>query len=260
MEDTRALDEPTPDRLVFIGGLHRSGTTLLADLVDEHPDISSLRGTGVPHDEGQHLQTSVANASELGGPGRFALADRAHLVETDVERADDTRRALLAAWTPFWDTSRRLLVEKSPPNLLRFRYLEAVFPGAACIAIVRHPVAVAYATQPWVEASIAELIEHWLRAHEQFAADRSHLERVCVLRYEDLARDVAGTLARLDAFLGVVPHDVAHVVRTGTNDRYLARWRHTRLVPARFRIETTARRFEDRLSALGYGYSIRDRQ
>ena len=43
------------ERLVFIGGLHRSGTTPLADALAQHPDISGLSGTGAPHDEGQHL-------------------------------------------------------------------------------------------------------------------------------------------------------------------------------------------------------------
>jgi hypothetical protein len=42
-------------RLVFVGGLHRSGTTLLGRLIAQHPDVSGFAETGVPADEGQHL-------------------------------------------------------------------------------------------------------------------------------------------------------------------------------------------------------------
>jgi len=41
---------------VFIAGLHRSGTSVLARCLREHPQISGFRNTGVPEDEGQHLQ------------------------------------------------------------------------------------------------------------------------------------------------------------------------------------------------------------
>jgi hypothetical protein len=47
-------------------------------------------------------------------------------------------------------------------------------------------------------------------------------------------------------------------VRADTNARYFARWTHTRVVPARFRIARAARRYEARVRALGYGYSLHD--
>ena len=45
-----------PARLVFVGGLHRSGTTPFAKVLGEHPEVSGLVNTGVRKDEGQHLQ------------------------------------------------------------------------------------------------------------------------------------------------------------------------------------------------------------
>ena len=66
--------DPARHRLLFVGGLHRSGTTLLADLIAAHPLTSGFANTGVPADEGQHLQDVYPSARAFGGPGRFGLA------------------------------------------------------------------------------------------------------------------------------------------------------------------------------------------
>ena len=47
----------TDHRLVFVGGLHRSGTTPLTRCLAAHAQISGFAHTGVEEDEGQHLQT-----------------------------------------------------------------------------------------------------------------------------------------------------------------------------------------------------------
>jgi len=44
-------------RIVFVAGLHRSGTSLVHRCLAAHPDVSGFADTGVPEDEGQHLQT-----------------------------------------------------------------------------------------------------------------------------------------------------------------------------------------------------------
>lgn len=245
-------------RMIFVGGVHRSGTTLLAELLGEHPAIAGLRDTGVPHDEGQHLQHDMATAEQLGGPGRFAAAPGAHLTEADATDPEIAVR-LLAAWRPFAAPERTHIVEKSPPNLLRFRYLQRVFPDALMVAIVRHPIAVAHATVFWAQTSIADQFEHWLTAHETLAADRAHLPGLFVLRYEDLVRDPTGALRPITERLGLAPFDPTATVRTDTNDRYFRRFRHSRLLPARWKIARDVARFDDRVRALGFGYSLRDR-
>ncbi len=246
-------------RLVFVGGLHRSGTTLLAEMLAEHPEVGGLHDTGVPHDEGQHLQSYFPTAADLGGPGHFALDARAHLTEADVGDVDDARRHLLSAWAPHWDTTRARLIEKSPPNLLRFRALQAIFPDSFLIAIGRHPVAVAYATEFWAERPADALFEHWLHAHELFERDRPALRRLLFLRYETVVADPNRALAEIDEFLGIAPHATDMPVRTDTNARYFARFRHHRWRPAAWQIAPTVRRYETRLAALDYAYSFHDR-
>src|ERR1700691_2539156 len=72
---------------VFLGGLHRSGTTLLFRMLREHPEISGFENNKVkeewlaPEDEGQFLQTVYPPAVFFGGPGKFAFAPEAHMTE-----------------------------------------------------------------------------------------------------------------------------------------------------------------------------------
>ena len=56
---------------------------------------------------------------------------------------------LLASLTPYWDLDRRLLLEKSPANLVMGRFLQALFPGSALVVVVRNPVVSALALEKW---------------------------------------------------------------------------------------------------------------
>ena len=65
---------------VFLGGLHRSGTTLLFRMLREHPEISGFANNQDANewlgaeDEGQYLQSVYPPAIFWGGPGKFAFA------------------------------------------------------------------------------------------------------------------------------------------------------------------------------------------
>jgi hypothetical protein len=244
------------DRLVFVGGLHRSGTTPLTRWLAEHPEVSAFRETGVWEDEGQHLQDLYPPAAAHGGPGRFCLHPGAHLTESSALVSAGSRERLIDAWAPHWDLSKPVLVEKSPPNLIRTRFLQALFPGARFVVVVRNPIAVAYATRKWTRSRIASLIEHWVRAHELLLADAGAVDRLAIVRYEDLVAQPGRELGRLFRFLGLEPVERAWEVKPALNDAYLRRW-EPRLNPfARLRNRRLENRFEARVAP--FGYSLRD--
>lgn len=244
---------PLDDKnVIFLGGLHRSGTTVLAKVLTEHPRISGFHDTGARRDEGQHLQTVFSPANVHGGSGRFAFDPGAHLTEDDVGPGDAER--LASQWAAYWDLDRDYVLEKSPPNLIRMRYFQALFPTARFILVVRHPLVVSLATRKWERRGLAFLLRHWLTAHERCIDDAGHLRSLLVVSYERLTAEPEPTLSAIHRWLGLDDGEPpGHARLVGTNDRYFARWRDMRSSPvrgpyARF----LERRFDPAVARYGY--------
>jgi hypothetical protein len=170
---------------LFLGGLHRSGTSVLHRILRDHPLTSGFSDTGVPQDEGQHLQTVFPAAKVFGGPGRFAFNPHSHLSETSELVSANSRQTLLKEWGAYYDPNKKVLLEKSPPNIIRSRFLQALFPDSKFVFIIRHPVAVSLATQKWSNTSVVELMLHWYVAHKVLLNDLNHLSNYLIMRYED---------------------------------------------------------------------------
>lgn len=214
-------------RWLFIGGLHRSGTSIVHQLLREHSGTSGFENTGVPEDEGQHLQSVFPPAHALGGPGGFAFDARAHLTGDSPLATPEHRARLLREWGAYYDLDKPVLLEKSPPNLVRARYFQSLFPNASFLFIVRHPVAVALATRKWTDASLLELLLHWHAAYSIMQMDLPHLRRYAVMRYEDLVAAPQAACDRICALTGIESFTPQQAV-VNHNDKYFEIWRGLR--------------------------------
>merc|ERR1719353_1166415 len=77
-------------RKVFVVGLHRSGTSILAELLKSHPLIAGHQIDEMPpelENEGQHVQTVFPPDDALGWPGYFAFNRLARAPRGRVGRA-----------------------------------------------------------------------------------------------------------------------------------------------------------------------------
>jgi hypothetical protein len=243
-------------RFVFLAGLHRSGTTLLARLLAAHPQISGFSGTSAPADEGQHLQNVYPSDHEYGRPGRFGFAPEMHVTEASPLVSEENARKLFEEWSPYWDLSRPLLLEKSPPNLLKTRFLQALYPSSSFVVIVRHPIPVSIPTAKWRGTRRYDrMFEHWLRCHALFEADRQYLERVHVIQYEQLVRDPATVLRETFEFLELEPIPPSEPVEAGANEKYFRRWQQLKHDPRmRAYLDLVSLWYERRVRR--YGYSL----
>jgi hypothetical protein len=172
------------------------------------------------------LQDVYPQDWQAGGPGFFAYAAIAHQTEQDsAGRTAELRNRLMRSWQPYWDMSRQVLIEKTPGNLLKARFLQSLFGDEAYFVFVtRHRLAVSLATQKWSRTSVFALIDHWLTAHEIVREDLRYLRRVICVSYEQLVEDPASTIAEILAFLEMTPMDLKPVNTQDYNSGYFAAW------------------------------------
>lgn len=209
----------TGHRYVFVGGLHRSGTSLVTRLLARHPLVAAITGAPVPENEGVYLQGAIPHTAQHGRPLHFATDHAQHLIEGCHYDSLATRLRLEADWAPWFDPALPWRVEKSPVNLTRARLYQQLFPLAQFVMVLRHPQSVAAAMAKWTDRPNGEIIDAWLDAHDRLAGDLPFLHAVMVLRYEDVVRDPSATGQALHAFLDLQPCSTAfETIRDGNAD------------------------------------------
>jgi hypothetical protein len=225
----------------------------------QHPEIGGIANSGVPEDEGQHLQSVYPPARYHGGPGRFGFDDGARLTESSPLVTAANREQLLAEWGRYWSRDRAVLAEKSPPNIIRTRFLQALFPEAAFVMMIRHPIAVAGATRKWARTSVESLIRHWLRCHDILAEDATRIERLHVVHYEHFVQDPAAEMGRILSSLELAATLGSRSVDPGVNDRYFVSWKTGGTRLGRALRERRVLRHEAAVNRFGYSLVDLDR-
>ena len=216
---------------VFVCGLHRSGTTLLSRLLAMHQEVTSFHNTLVPEDEGQFLQTVFPSDRDLGKPGLFGFLKESHLTEDSHLVSQSNREKLLRQWSLRWDLARNVRLEKSPSNLLRTRFLQAMFPGSKFIVLRRHPVANALAVRKWARAMPCTLIRHWLMCYDTWERDKERISHSLEIRYEDFVHSPSEIINQIWAFIGIDAslgsgiEKGLNAVRSDVNGRYFEEWK-----------------------------------
>lgn len=212
-------------KYVFVCGMPRSGTTMVAREIARFAGCTGFENTGVMMDEGQYLQDVYPTEWACGGAGRFGFDPRSHLTEESCLLTPASVDRLRRQWERFWDKNKAIRVEKSPGNLLKTRFLQAALPDAYFVVIKRHPVAVSLATQKWSRTPLHELLSHWLRCHEIFDKDKKRLERLHELSYEDYIEDPKRHLQEIAYFIGTeFSGSLEEQATDGYNKKYLDRW------------------------------------
>jgi len=211
---------PDPERLFFIVGTGRCGSTLLQAMLTSHPNLyipPELRYFG-RHEPGlrfsdplrdDHVEAYLALFrrdvwwEDMGmDPGAFQNA-----VRGGVRTSRDIYLWILGHVAARRGNRKRRCGEKTPYYVLFADHIAQLFPGAQFVHLYRDPrdVAASYLEQYWVRGGtalrIANYVRHVFRQVER-AAQRLGPERFCAVRYEDLVDHPERELRRLCDFLG----------------------------------------------------------
>lgn len=193
---------PKDKTWVFLVGCYNSGTTLLAELLGQHPSISALPT------EGHFITDEFVKDYDIGLPRMWVEREDLFRLTEDDQGPDPLR--VQKEWGMRLDLSKPVLLEKSPPNMAKVRWLQAHFENAHFIGIVRNGYAVAEGIsrkadpQHLVDSWPIEMSAYqWKRSNEILQQDSKHLKRFLWVKYEDLANDTVGTLNKITNFVGI---------------------------------------------------------
>ena len=178
---------------VFILGVNNSGTTILAKLLETHPEVRALPA------EGQHLTTAFPRP-DLLGCGRL-WSSRMDVFRWSKDH--DPMPALRAKkdWMKLYSKDKGILLEKSPPNTVRSLWLQRNFTPSRFLAIIRSPYAVCEGIRRRKEYNLHQAAAHWNTANTCLLGDLQQIEKKLLVKYEDLVEDTQETLAKIERFL-----------------------------------------------------------
>lgn len=211
MRHPQTTSAPSPERLalihnarpLFLLGTPRSGTTLLARLLNAHRRVLMTNETAVMLQLGDMISRSErgSQAGILFGKqyhelwARHLSSRSRELIETYYARiADEQGRRDLAYWG-----------EKHPHNCHCLDLIASNWPQARYIYLVRDPRDAGLSIAAMLDKPFRTSLENWKTFSDRYEAFADELpEQQCLrLRYEDLVDDYAGVTRRFLRWLGL---------------------------------------------------------
>jgi tetratricopeptide (TPR) repeat protein len=239
---------------LFVVGMPRSGTTLLASILSNHPAVASAG-------ELPTLGDLTASLSAWTGGVPYPAAAR-QLTATAAEQVIGSYETRLRRDV---DAGIPHVVDKNPLNFRHLGLIAMLFPRARIIHCTRHPMATGlsnYFQRFPLHLDYSFDLRNIGHFYREYARFMEHWHKIPTLHlldvsYEDLILNTAPTTRRLLNFLGLpwderclAPHTNAYAVETASQwqvrqpiyQRSLDNWRHYEkyLAPLKEALATTS--------------------
>lgn len=196
------MDSPAErESPVFVLGFPRSGTTLLEQILDAHPDFRSMDERAFIHELTERMEAV----------GQRYPDDLASLTASEAGQLHAVYFGLVHQVLP--GLEHRRLVDKNPLNMLCLPMIMRLFPNARIILCLRHPCDVllscymqSFRSPAFMVlcSSLQRLAAAYVRAFEQW---QQHVmvfaPRVLEWRYESVVSHFERNIAELGEFLGI---------------------------------------------------------
>lgn len=172
-------------KYLFILGAAHTGTTLLNEVLSSSTNASSNNNKGTR--EGQLLPTVRDHMFSHKQQWEENLDFNWYLVKSE--------------WMKYWDITRPILIEKSPPNLLRARSIERIFNPSYFVILVRDPYAHCESfirKNNYAPADAARFVINTLKFQR---SNLEQLENVVVIPYELIVDQSVDFTRKITEFL-----------------------------------------------------------
>jgi hypothetical protein len=214
------------DRLIFLIGAPRSGTTLLARMLGAH---SAIYQRAEPH-----LITPIAHLGYFGKVDKAPYdpnnVDQAiHEFVADLPRREADYLDALRAYTDVMygrmlsnAPGKRFFLDKTPAYALVLPFLTRLYPGAHYVVLTRHPLAVlssyveSFFDGDWqVAIDFNPILARYVPALARMLRERP--VPLVHVKYEELVRDPETHLRRVCEHLGI-PFEAGAIAYGETGD------------------------------------------
>ena len=190
-------------KYLFLSGATKSGTTLLANALSLSKEISFLQNEKKKMKEGQWVQDVYE-----WGYGNTGLSKDYHMTESHPIATEENKIRLFRQWARFWNLAKPILAEKSPHNIIKTRFLQALFPSSKFIILIRNGIVQSTGEALQEERSPLVCCQEWVNAYQILIEDLPYLRDYLIVRYEDLTNETETTFDEIWSFIGVPQIDV----------------------------------------------------
>lgn len=236
------------DRVVFVVGSPRSGTSLVAALLAAHPEIAGAPGESHLFDEGVNALFDNFEATEPWQAFLSTHVSREQLIGLVRQLCDGVFDAVRAREKP----GARFVVEKTPYGRagteLELDRKLACYPDGRYIHVIRDGRAVVRSLRhmQWNSDSAAEAAMRWRRAVDATRDRLTGSPRYRELRYEELIAAPAREMRQVFSWLGArADAEIDATVDRVMRHRFASNESKVRVDPGAWREELTARDLAD---------------
>ena len=210
--------------VVFLVGMPRSGTKLLRDLLNRHPEIAifpneshffpAMHERAAKHGDLRKRESFSKLYADLEDT-RFFRRLGAQGIRIDPDewfrrlRGGDARHVLAAMFECYGElTGSRIVGDKTPEYVTQVPAMSQLVPGAKFVHIIRDPRDYAVSMRKAWGKSLPRAAQRWKAWIRKFRADAGRCAVAFIeVQYEELVTEPRRTLERLCTFLGVPFHE-----------------------------------------------------
>ena len=160
------------------------GSTLLTEIISSSKNVSCNNNIGLK--EGQHLPL-------------------AHKLLFTEDRWDPNKeidwKKIKNIWHKYWDSSKEILLEKSPPNICRAENINQFFENSKYICLTRNPYAQIQSNVRRYQTNVLDATKKYI-SYLNFQKDNlEKLENTLLISYEELTDNSIHTKEKIVKFL-----------------------------------------------------------